>query len=599
VITVEDSDGNKHDIVTDSLPTTVTDQNGDTYEIREKENGEVELVDTRIEKMVNAVGDGDTKLYLIAQKIGDTVSITSELIQKIKAEATVFYENGESFVLSDGRYVLIPYQKYIKFKIKIKKEEAELIKAYNDIQYIKLLSDGRYTIDKEEQSYNLYSMECNLFSASKEGYIPYKEVILEKGKLYKLDVERPERGLAKDISSERIDIEKYLNLNTTFNEADFRYVEKRLVSTTDIYGVKSTFKINVQDLDAEAVWFEAGYSYDGSYGFDNYKDNYGNTLKGKYTPLTIKKSNGQTVDYRIPSVSMWAEKEVTVLALIQGKVGDKVHYKFESDSTNLDITDPITGIVGKSFEYQETLKSDKTYLSLTIQNKNTASTYDNPIALKVKDKGDQIVGQLNIHSIQLKDDNTETIRKKYSVIDVTLGTSQNSTQIDPVKYQHNLLTFLNNKAYNQSFIQFGDNVQFSRLTIPNLGNVQVDAEGDIIESDPNEKNLYNLLVNATTAASNSGATDYIIFIINNRNYAKRPNGGRVSGFSMNKDVVLLKMSNEDWETVVHELGHCLDLKHPFAEYPNDINEGDTNNYMDYSPKINMFWKWQWDIMRKK
>jgi len=53
-------------------------------------------------------------------------------------------------------------------------------------------------------------------------------------------------------------------------------------------------------------------------------------------------------------------------------------------------------------------------------------------------------------------------------------------------------------------------------------------------------------------------------------------------------------------TLVHELMHCLGLKHTFVSASKFMfDKGSTENIMDYSPVCYTTWKWQWDIMATK
>ena len=99
------------------------------------------------------------------------------------------------------------------------------------------------------------------------------------------------------------------------------------------------------------------------------------------------------------------------------------------------------------------------------------------------------------------------------------------------------------------------------------------------------------------AGGTIGTKERVIFLINNRDmigvkgYAPRPPVRDSKGYS----VVMLKSYIAKWETFVHEIGHTYSLKHPF-DMSNQYRKGSTTNFMDYSPKINMFWKWQWETI---
>ena len=67
---------------------------------------------------------------------------------------------------------------------------------------------------------------------------------------------------------------------------------------------------------------------------------------------------------------------------------------------------------------------------------------------------------------------------------------------------------------------------------------------------------------------------------------KRKNGVGAGGVS--------KRNINHWGTFVHEIGHAFDLKHPF-DNPN-YDKYSTSNFMDYSLRTDMFWRWQWLII---
>jgi hypothetical protein len=88
-----------------------------------------------------------------------------------------------------------------------------------------------------------------------------------------------------------------------------------------------------------------------------------------------------------------------------------------------------------------------------------------------------------------------------------------------------------------------------------------------------------------------GTEERIIFLINNRDMV-----GGVAGFAstLSNSIVIFKSALTKWSTFVHEVGHTLGLQHPFNT--RGFTQGNSNNYMDYTYKRNMFWQWQWKII---
>ena len=59
--------------------------------------------------------------------------------------------------------------------------------------------------------------------------------------------------------------------------------------------------------------------------------------------------------------------------------------------------------------------------------------------------------------------------------------------------------------------------------------------------------------------------------------------------------LLFKNVLTNWGTLIHEMGHTFGLGYTFGT--NGFIQGSSTNFMDYTSKRNMFWKWQWKIIQ--
>ena len=88
-----------------------------------------------------------------------------------------------------------------------------------------------------------------------------------------------------------------------------------------------------------------------------------------------------------------------------------------------------------------------------------------------------------------------------------------------------------------------------------------------------------------------------------RRYAERWGMIRTDQNVEDTKYTTIHATKADNETAIHELGHNLGLLDVGApSYSLDPKMGgfkelfyDTKNFMDYSPRTNMFWKYQWHI----
>ena len=98
--------------------------------------------------------------------------------------------------------------------------------------------------------------------------------------------------------------------------------------------------------------------------------------------------------------------------------------------------------------------------------------------------------------------------------------------------------------------------------------------------------------------------DVFYIYLCDRRVEPKPNGEKIlgSGGLGDNDCTIFYDSRNDYPTYVHELGHNFGLEHTFIDQdvpPIVIGaKNSTANYMDYTKKCFMFFKFQWDIINK-
>jgi hypothetical protein len=240
--------------------------------------------------------------------------------------------------------------------------------------------------------------------------------------------------------------------------------------------------------------------------------------------------------------------------------------------------------------------------------------------VSVTDTEGNIVGKIFI--ICSKANRTQ----KLNLVKVYLGDDRT---LDNPKTPQQLLTeaitFMNIKAYNQALIKFepggaeeliiSNSLLMKNLSAATLHNIQQlfnnSGEINFVNVTPHLK-IIDTIMNVDNRFAN-WKNDKIIIVIANRVVKQDYDGSRTLGFTEtygdNTGYYSIMYHNafDDYYTYTHELGHALGLKHPFSDKIANHNvgkpmplipQGNSRNFMDYSSYSDMFWKWQWKIIRK-
>jgi hypothetical protein len=603
VITVEDSEGNKHDIVVDSIPATITDKDGNTYEIIRDENGNVRTEKTIVEDNGNSGSnpEGDLNIYFIIQRLKDDETPSPEMAEKIAKDTKEdnYYSSSSSNInyLDEGRYICVPVRKNVRYTVynsETKKNDPVIKKRNEFTPYgIHSATETVYRLlswqDNPINRYTITHTVKGKTSEKNEG-LRYTVLDLNGGESDSLFVE-----IYRDS-----ELGCYLgdgtNLPTEiqFDDNDNVNHLKRIELYTGTYS-PGELKVSKKKQDAEIVSFEfstSEYNHDGSFGFDKYDDRVV-AFKKNYETFPIKKSNGSQVEYVVSNISMWTGEGKTVQAKIKKNPqgAGSVYYQFKPGSNNLKISN--TSLNGNN----ELTGENKDYeLDIRIE-----STAEGENSLLVLDKNGNKVGKLNVYS---KEKSKVGIPINYKIVYVTFGNEpvKNSSKTDFSSFEtwRPLEDYFNNKSYNQAFLKF-KNVNEGVLDILTVSDSLINSTGIAFDKTSNKldslskntKQIRELLESEYKKKYKTTLT-HIIFVINNREMV-----GNVGGFgSQNTSVVLfLPTVGDQWRHYIHEIGHTLGLSHPF-EMNSQYHKGSTPNFMDYSPTQNMFWKWQWETINK-
>jgi hypothetical protein len=172
---------------------------------------------------------------------------------------------------------------------------------------------------------------------------------------------------------------------------------------------------------------------------------------------------------------------------------------------------------------------------------------------------------------------------------------------------------MNNNAYNQLFAGFTEGEKEELIisdheidSIYTFGGITsvLNEKGEVKITSSGGNPDYAVIKQIMDDIGMSNWDGKTIIVIANRNQVMVEKE-RTLGYNKGNYTVIYNSASNDFPTYTHELGHAFGLLHPFSDNDDNkktiplIQKGTSQNYMDYSPIINMFWKWQWDILRRE
>jgi len=595
------------------FPVSVRDKDGKVYEVGKEEDGNGISIaskaglansdesnsDSNTQESQTKIGENDTSLYLAIKE--SDITLDGKKAEKV----TRYYGNNETIILPPGKYKFHAYRKYVEVRETDSTaydgtrmaNQPIAIKHIKDLNLLSLSADKTaYVKENGEQNSTFqtlpYLWDVNSTKyGEKEGANDVEYTFSNSG------------NYLLSIQTRRVPFQK-ATTGADGKVKDGGYIE--------VQGIANYYKLNILILDPEPIYFTRGDNYNGEYGFDNFEKT---ELRNEYENLEFKKANGDKISYAIPYMSVKPNQACTILASVlvtkdylKALKKDVPAYTFAASDNAIQVA---TGSLSN-------LKEGINKISLSISC-NMSFGYGVPKQITVSDITGRVVGQMGIYCAN--NDKSETV----NLVKVYFGDKK---PLDNPKSPEVLLNeaigFLNNNGYNQLFAEFSagnkEELSISDKEIEEInkrfgGISQILNENGEIKVQTYGGNPEYAVISAIMEKDGRFKTwtGKTIIAIANRN--KELDGNfRTSGISftnttnLGNETMLFHNGSENFTTYVHEVGHLLGLAHPFAEndkYGNpiihpkpDITQGTTRNFMDYAPIINMFWKWQWDILRE-
>ncbi|MDR0558700.1 MAG: hypothetical protein LBG92_00890 [Prevotellaceae bacterium] len=604
-----DAQGNEHKVELENMPATIEDKSGNIYEINE--TGEIKPADSsnNTQESKTQIANNDISLYIAVEERNISTNSKGKTENK---KYDRYYENGETIILPAGNYKFTAYRNYVEVKetdnLTYKDTEMDVLPVMiKDIKDLSLLSrtpdKTAYTKETGENSQQFKTL-------------PYLWEINSTVHDGKNDIEQTFDHAGNYSISVKTRTAPFQRAKTVSQATAGTNAKVEHDGWIQVLGI-SDFKLNIMVLDPEPVYFTRGDNYAGEYGFDNYEKT---ELRTSYKDLQIEKADKEKIQYAIPYMSLSNDNPHVIMAgvMITKNYLDAVEAlektakkeKKDKPAAYTFITTNGLSVNGNQNYniYRENLQKDKNNkISLQISRTGT-KPYNTPDTLTVKDITGKIVGKMIVLCAIV--DKSE----KINLVKVYLGDSRKLNNLKSAEILLNeAITFMNNRAYNQLFAEFSGSEK-EELVI---------SDAEIESTYKNYGEINSVLNDLGEIKSQKGMTAIdakiqekginkwtgkTIIVIANRNHEKEGNH-RTQGFNNGIYSIIYNSAILDYTTYVHELGHAFGLEHPFPETDKDgtpkthlmpdIQQGTSRNFMDYAPVTDMFWKWQWDDLRKE
>ena len=311
-------------------------------------------------------------------------------------------------------------------------------------------------------------------------------------------------------------------------------------------------------IDSPEIVFSTNKDYDGEYGFDDNRFD-------EIAPLNEYKELDGLNKYIIPFMSLVVKKNASI------EVRLAINRKGLTEDDLKEIEFNIESSKGLILSRNTVINSTgnlKIKVNDFINNRldfNIYSEKEDENAYIIAYLRKKAIGKIVIESKSLLSPSQVKLIKV--IVNDTIG---NNIDIEAQKAKIEYL--LNNKSYNQGFAQWI--VSIGKTVYVNLENpIQLDS----------------ILIKAKEEYREKQEKDYVMFICEEGDDCGL--AYPFNDFSFRYSIITLKNECNPVITSAHELGHNHRFQDLYIEYPSIFN--DTSNFMDYSKKRNMFWKWQW------
>jgi len=328
--------------------------------------------------------------------------------------------------------------------------------------------------------------------------------------------------------------------------------------------------------DKPVINFTQGMIDDGTFGFDDATEI---KLKNDYYELTdsifhkkfsINKTKKYFTRWLTLKPNQTIDLDIDKSYIKNFMANDSVFsLKFTSSSTDFTLNN------NNEIEYNYSEIESSPYISIESKNEsliNYNANFITPEVIRVTDQSNELIGKINVVLGKIKHlKEIVFVRIKHDATDFATF-DKTST-----------LSLLNSYSYNQTYIKWEN-------TITDTLNVTNDYNIHPLQYTSSTR-IINRVISLYDDINTLDPSKYYVFITDITSSNTQGNiAGRALSFDTNK---LILFKHRGLKTIIHEIGHCLGLKHTFDDtILEETSKGTTKSFMDYSSQRNMFFLYQ-------
>jgi hypothetical protein len=388
-------------------------------------------------------------------------------------------------------------------------------------------------------------------------------------------------------------------ISCEYNISNVGIIQEKVDSANSKLLTKNPIKVYKKPI----VYFRIGTNYNGEYGFDDSSQTHPTIRNNiRYKAGTEMRKIETDTAYVVPWMGLLDKQGATIKLekkWITHAAGKDKNFEviFKQSSSKIKLNGSASTL---KLNYQQLISLD----TINIHAEQWESNYDNLKtigSIHVLTKMGDTIGKLNLSC-------GKQIKKKIVLVYVNTGTGfRNDIN------RNTIIHYLNNNSQNQIFrkwvIDSANSVNgMDTLDLKNefLANNAAFMDEDSLIHPRNMETfyrnhkgvdiLYGVNQNPGTANSNDSAKVHYVFIMNYQ--LPFINGGVTLGVTTPGGYKSIIWANGNLQTIAHEMGHILKLRHVFGVNSFLIPQGTTKNFMDYAPPggpdlTEMFYFAQW------